>query len=241
MIKKITNIRFSDSEKLKNNKKVELSSRRNRLLLETDWTQLPDIKLSSNCRAAWTFWRKKLRMLSMNTHSFSEYKEELDKFEIERHEIPIEYIYEEDAEKVKSRLLAKVSNEYNKRTTLQYMPNLEIKFEETLTLITDYFTSHNITLPDHSLSALIEYFEGSSDIDLDMKNYPFINMVSKTYNMGARSTILNILRQRRDFYETALHEEHMMLHFRTRIIGAPLDDPKTVQDIEDEIVTYYGY
>jgi hypothetical protein len=234
MIKKITNVRFSDSKLTVNNKKIELNSRRSRLLTETDWTQLPDIRLMSSSRRNWRFWRRRVRRLSTQTHTLDEYKAELDKLEKERFDIPIEYEYEpQNLEAYREKLHSLLSDLYHKKTRGNFQPNLDLKYQEIL------FFAHSNNMYFDTIDELIEILENSDDFELDLNLYPFIELFRENHNCGWRHAMIELLKEQREFKRTCLREELPMLHLKNCISMA--QDTDVMIDVEAEILAYYGY
>lgn len=117
MIKKITNIRFSDSKQSKHNKLIKAKARRNRLLSGSDWTQLPDSSLTVKSKIQWSYWRKCLRALNPSELGLEKFINEINKLEEKRENISTEYEFDpEHLEEYRERLFTLFWESYKKRT-----------------------------------------------------------------------------------------------------------------------------
>lgn len=234
MVKKITNVRFSDSKIKSNSRKIELDSRRNRLLLETDWTQLPDIRLTTSSRLDWAHWRRQLRNLGKTHITFDDYEKELDRLEGDRKNLRVEYEYEpKNLDHYKTKVLALLSDLYYKKTRRQFQPNLDLKYQEVL------FFAHAHNLQFDTIDEFIEILENSEDFELSTNPYPFLELYRTHYDLGWRDAILNILREQKAFEKLCLDEEYHMLYMKSSIERA--QDPDMLRIIEDQVLGYYGY
>lgn len=234
MIKKITNIRFSDSKFTIDNKKIELDSRRNRLLVETDWTQLPDMMLMSACRRLWKRWRRSVRNLSTQTHTLKEYEAELDRLEKERYKLPVEYEYEpQNLELYRRKLYATLDDLYHRKTRASFQPNLDMKYKEVL------FFAHVHDVQFDTLDELIQILEDSDDFQLHSNYYPFIAMYRDQANRSWREAFIEVVKEQKNFESTCLLEEPYLIELRTAIAMAPT--PDVMMMVEENILAHYGY
>lgn len=62
--KKISNLKYGTTEEKEDLLWAEVFSHRNKLLLNSDWTQLPDSGLTEECIKQWRDWRQQLRQIN---------------------------------------------------------------------------------------------------------------------------------------------------------------------------------
>lgn len=84
-IKKIKNIKAVNTVDKINSEWLEVLSKRNKLLQDSDWTQLEDVTMDSFVKKQWREWRQKLRNVSKkNNSSLEQIKYVIDLLEKER-------------------------------------------------------------------------------------------------------------------------------------------------------------
>ena len=69
MVKRIDKVKISKTEEQTDNEWGEVFSHRNKLLLNSDWTQLPDAGLTEDCVVQFRGWRKQLKTISRVNYS----------------------------------------------------------------------------------------------------------------------------------------------------------------------------
>lgn len=244
-IKKIKNLKFSESKNQEEAKWVELLSRRNRLLMETDWTQLPDVKLSERSRNEWRGWRQAVRLLNrIDYESSAEFKKRLDDLERGRSFIHIEYSYIDsitdltEGKKFLHKILVRC---FEERVYSEFTPNLEEKYQEALDVVARYLTSQDAGPSNPNLEEIIEIFEGLDDshIDYDINDYQFLKVVQRVKNYSFREIVIYILKQKHKQYNLSLQEEYNMLHYEHRIDSC--SDLEDLVRAKREIEMFYGH
>lgn len=245
-IKKITNLVYTPSKQSENSKWSGLIAKRNRMLVETDWTQLPDVKLSYNSRAEWQLWREELRNLKRSNYTDSDkFLDKLNKLDKDRDNLLVEYTTSKpfkDVETGKKQLHTLLVQFYINRLNFEFSPNLEEKYQETLDIISIYLKSQT-TIDVSSFSgmdALIEYFSNDDiNIDLDTTPFPFFTLTKVVKNFSIKDTVLYILKQKQKQFNFSLQEEYNLIHYEHRI-----DFCNSIDDLlqaKREIELYYGY
>lgn len=138
-MQKISNIQFSATEEQEVMLWAEILAQRNRLLINSDWTQLPDARLLN--RNEWTTWRNKVRKITKSTHTKETAKMELDNLLLVQPKVRFQY--ESDSMNLDQRKNAyiKTLNSLFKNKFEQYLPFemnhyvMMEKFEEAMNLM----------------------------------------------------------------------------------------------------------
>lgn len=245
MIKKIKNIKYSPSIGKEKSEWSNLISRKRKLLADTDWTQLPDVNLSPRCRYAWGRWRLELRNLNPTTFNTpNAFGNKLREIEESKKQLSTEYIEFSEPPNIdqeKKNLHKLLSKYYFERVDFLFSPNLDIKYNEALDIITNYIVSNSVDAIDFtSIEKLIDFVEElPDDLLLDTAATPFLKLVMDRREKTMKNTLLYILRQKKELYNIALQEEDRMLHFQLVI-----ESCSTIQDIVEtkiEIEENYGH
>lgn len=245
MIKKIKNLKYSQSKNQEEIKWVELIAKRNRLLLESDWTQLLDVKLTEESRNQWSNWRESLRQLSRMTIETTQcYKEALDELEDEKIHLIIEYSKSGAIKEFKSgknylhQLLVQF---YNERINFKFSPNLDEKYQEALDIIAIILSKMDepVQLESMSMDQLKGFMAGLDEIKMNVDKFPFFELTKRMKTFTVNETILYLLDMKDQQYNFSLQEEYNMVHYEHRI-----ESCDTVDDLltaKREIEMNYGH
>lgn len=141
-MQKISNIQFSATEEQEVTLWAEILAQRNRLLINSDWTQLPDARLLN--RDEWATWRNKVRKVTKAVHTKESAKIELENLQLIQPKVRFQY--ESDSINLDQRksVYIKTLNSLFKNKFEQYLPFemnhyvMMEKFEEAMTFIEDY-------------------------------------------------------------------------------------------------------
>jgi hypothetical protein len=247
-IKKIQNVKYSPSKNKEEAKWAEALAKRNRLLLESDWKQLPDVNLTRDTKNRWANWRKNLRHLKrIDFETLEEFQKALTSLETERYNIYTEFSDTsgiKDLVSGKAKLHQLLVSFYKEKVNYKFSPNLEEKYQEVLDLISIILTEEpDASLDSFSMEKLIEYIESKNNhfIEklIDPAYYPFFELTKNIKNATVKDTILYILKQKKEQYDFALKEEYMFIHLEHRI-----ESCANIRDVllaRDEIEMYYGH
>lgn len=244
-IKKIKNLKYSQSKNQIEALWAVGLAKRNQLLLETDWTQLPDVKLNEYSRNQWMHWRGLLRDIRRDKFkSPVELTAALDQLEIQKMHIRTEYSIVDNITDVDDgkRYLHKILvSFYNELMNNYYLPNLENKYQETLDIVSIYLnnTESDLNLNSVNMSQLIDFITSSPEMEIDTAPFPFFELTQRVKNFTTKETIIYILDQKQSQFNFSLQEEYNMLHYEHRIQFC-----STIEDIlntKREIEMHYGY
>ena len=245
MIKKIKNIKWSESKNQEEVKWIELIAKRNRLLLESDWTQLPDVNLTEQSRTQWKNWRESLRQLSrFSIKSTEDYKNKLNKLINERDHLFIEYTKTESIKDVQSgkeylhKLLVQF---YEEKMNFKFSPNLEEKYQEALDIIAFAVSQMDdpVDIESMNMDELKEFISQLDEIEVDIKQYPFFELTKRLKFLKVNDAILYLLNLKEKQYNFSLQEEYNMIHYEHLI-----DSCTTVEsllDVKRVIEMNYGH
>jgi hypothetical protein len=204
--------------------------------LESDWTQLQDVPLTSQSRNQWVNWRESLRNLDrFSVENISEYKEKLNKLEEERGLILIDYSSNmslKDVESGKQFLHQKLVEYYNERISFRFSPNLEEKYQEALDIIAITLSrlDDDFYIEDMNMNQLRGLISSLNPItDIDISKFPFFELTMRLKNFNINDTIIYLLDMKDQQYNFALQEEYNMLHYESKI--------NFCESVEDLIVT----
>lgn len=245
MIKKIKNLKYSQSKNQEEIKWVELIAKRNRLLLESDWTQLADVKLTEESKHQWSNWRESLRQLSrFSVETVKEYKAKLDSLIKERDLLFIDYSKTgtiKEFESGKHYLHQLLVEYYNERINFKFTPNIEEKYQETLDIVAIILSKHEepIELTDMNMDQLKGLMSSMDNIEMDVSKFPFFELTMRLKNFTVNETILYLLDMKDQQYNFSLQEEYNLIHYEHRI-----ESCDTVEDLlitKREIDMNYGH
>lgn len=239
-IQKIKNLKYSQSKNQEEAVWLGSIAKRNQLLFETDWTQLPDIKLTEESRNQWTLWRGLVRNLKRrNFKCIQDFVVELTKLESEKYNLDIVYspiTNITDVSSGKKYLHKLLVSFYNERMDNSFSPNLENKYQETLDIVSIYLSKceDKKNIDEFNMTQLIEYIKAEPPIDIDIKLFPFFELTKKLKNFNINETIIYILDQKQKQFDFSLQEEYNLIHYEHRIdFCSEVDDIlKTKREIE---------
>jgi hypothetical protein len=178
MYKKIKNVRYSPTKNKEKVLKLNLKARRNKLLSDSDWMYVDDGQVKATTKAKWSAWRRHLRRFDPSQVSHEEYKTFLDDMEDERDTFYVQYTDIVDETQIQRNLTELLYTTYNTFLQSHYSPSVDIKYNECLDILADYIVENNIDVDISSMSitGMIDLVESFDQMDIDISDYPFINV-----------------------------------------------------------------
>jgi hypothetical protein len=89
------------------------------------------------------------------------------------------------------------------------------------------------------MNELIDYITDCAEIDINILNFPFVELTQQIKNFSIKDTILYILNQKQKQFNFSLQEEYNLIHYEHRI-----DFCNSIDDIlkaKREIDLNYGH
>jgi hypothetical protein len=241
-ITKIKNLKYSQSKNQEEIKWAEQLAKRNRMLAESDWTQLPDVKLSVWSKNRWANWREELRQLRrLNFETAEELKLAIESLEEDKLSLYVDYAITDsikDPESGRRYLYQMLIKFYKEQHNSMFSPNLEEKYQETLDLLSTILADHNRD-DIATMDELIQFVEDLDELEMDTEPFPFVELTMHLKNYTLHQAILYILREKKKQHVFALQEEHNLIHYENRISAC-----LTVEEVlkaKKEIEMHYGY
>ncbi len=174
MIQKIGNLNVGKTDEQESQLWAEVLSHRNKLLSNSDWTQVPDSGLTLECVEQWRGWRKSLKAINRINFGDREVAEQTISKLAKR--IPFNvYIAMEDEpdatryvslEEYRKRVTAYLDAAFNKRCEPTFLDNpvlVEEQFREAL----DYLTNKDETRPYPLIGVTVELYGMSHEAVAD--------------------------------------------------------------------------
>lgn len=238
---KIKNLKYSQSKQQTEAQWAGLEAKRYKLLAESDWTQLQDVNLTEFTRNRWANWRGRLRHMDRGlAHSIELYERELKLIERDRNSLYNEYTelgVKRSLEDGQNFLRKMVLDLYRGRVAATFIPNLEEKYQETLDIISKLYP--DIELDDLTSSQVITHMKNTDELELDVRHYPFVEIMMHTKALTLNQTLIYILEQKQTQYNTALQEEYNLIHFENMIGSCVM--PEDLHRTKIEIEMNYGH
>jgi hypothetical protein len=130
---------------------------------------------------------------------------------------------------------------YTEKLNYEFSPNLEEKYQETLDIISIYLSNNSKSNVESfkSMNELIDYITDCAEIDINILNFPFVELTQQIKNFSIKDTILYILNQKQKQFNFSLQEEYNLIHYEHRI-----DFCNSIDDIlkaKREIDLNYGH
>jgi hypothetical protein len=238
---KIKNLKYSQSKQQTEAQWAGLEAKRYKLLAESDWTQLQDVNLTEFTRNRWANWRGRLRHLDRGlSDSIEAYQRDLKMIERDLNSLYNEYTelgIKRSLEDGQNFLRKMVLDLYRGRVSATFIPNLEEKYQESLDIISKLYPV--IELNDLSSTQVISRMKTMDELELDVRHYPFVEIVMHTMGLTLNQTLVYILEQKQTQYNTALQEEYNMIHFENMIGSCVI--PEDLIRTKIEIEMNYGH
>jgi hypothetical protein len=226
-MQKIKNLKYASSE-LKD--KMELSSilgKRNRLLGDSDWTQMPDVDLTDECKHLWKAWRKRVRSVDVLDKKSLQTLNDLEEnrppkiYKEEPKEFVLNFTFP-NLEDVRSNALLYMRSLYN--MTLQkfdYTMVDEAKYIEAMSYLTDEYAGSAVPTIDLypllRLEAALKHMDTPLDVsDLksinDYKSETIMQNIAKYYIDAKKNWIIEV-----SALEAVYHEKCKLIRQATSI------------------------
>lgn len=231
-IKRITNLKYSKSKKRHEIDISECIVLRNKLLSLSDWTQLPDTKLSRDTVNNWRVFRDKVRSINVDDPSnIHNNKEQLNHMMGYMEKIPIEYVpYDDldvDIESAKRRLFKLICDVAEAQYMYLVSPNMDKLIAEiTAILLERLGPSHAISSIDDVISKTESLFDNEGV--MDYLRYPFLAIHLKySHGKTLKETMLEILNIKKVQQDNTLQMEEFILKYTNRVKGC-----QTLSDLD---------
>lgn len=159
MIPKIGNLNIAKTEEQESQMWAEVLSHRNKLLANSDWTQLPDSGLTPECVVRWKNWRKLLKGITRNATGVKELAEQSIN-NLSRRQPFNDFVEDgakpiihdsESVEAYRQQVTAIMDAAFNKKVVPSFLDNpalVEEQFQEALDYLTKYDSARAYPLID---------------------------------------------------------------------------------------------
>lgn len=175
MIKKISGLKVGRTEEQEMARWAEIFSHRNKLLLNSDWTQLDDCGLTDECKDQWRGWRQQLK--NVNRSNFSDMELAEKHISILAKRMPFNTYKPVDMEPV---LTEPVSLDTYRTSLVAYLDRV---FNDKMATP---FLDNDILVD--------EQFKEVLDYDNNPKSkYPLIDLTSESYNISRDDVIKDFI------------------------------------------------
>jgi hypothetical protein len=206
MIEKIGNVTVEKTDEQERQAWAEVLSHRNKLLFNSDWTQLPDCGLTETSIAQWRSWREQLKNINQTNYSDRRIAEEYIGKMSQR--IPFsEYITpksEPSAEKCisleeyRNRVMNYLDDTFNEKSKVSFLDNP--------------------SLVDEQYKEAIDFLSITEDT-----LYPLIDTTAEIYGMSRRTVAEEFISRKAECTKRFANLKKKYYYFQTLVIQATSD------------------
>lgn len=218
MIKKISKIQTERTAEQETNVWLEVLSHRNKLLLNSDWTQLADCGLTDECVYQWKSWRQQLK--NVTRRNFSEPAHAEQAISILSRRMPIntydDVLSEPSSEDMpfdafKTKVIEYVDNAFNSCFTSGFLDN-PVLVEEQFREAVDFINRNGDGV------------------------YPLISVTSELYGMGERAVANEFVTRKVELTKRMVNLKQKYFYFQGLVNSAT--DEVELDRIKLEVKTW---